>query len=55
MLRSSSSRLGKVRKISLLGKGECRNSPHLQKQQQQRQQMCYIRVTFVLHSCHNCV
>lgn len=29
MLRSSSSLLGKVLKISLLGKGLCRNKPHL--------------------------
>jgi hypothetical protein len=29
MLRSSSSRFGKVRKISLDGKGLCRNTPQL--------------------------
>jgi hypothetical protein len=36
MDRSSSSRLGKVRKISLLGKGECRNRPHLRSQNSQQ-------------------
>jgi hypothetical protein len=47
MLRSSSSLLGKVLKISLLGKGLCRNKPHLQAETCNKQSHMHLRISMI--------